>query len=310
MASIDLFSRRLTLGSLMSLITLGNLTPLYASESMPSWENLLEEYTSGVERDFLKRQYNAFKNHTSPKVADPIIRQIPIEEGGEEVVNLKILGFNRLQMLPDAPNPGVFQGPEFNAGTPRASWVRQSLFYKLKEWLEELDRRAPSFGYKQGKLCLKVFEGIRDIKFQERLFETQVAKTLGKNPTYNREEAEQEASKWVSPVKNNVPVHSTGAAVDVRLWDLEKNDFIDMGHFGVIWGSPETAPLFCETTSPLQKKNRLFLVVTALKVGLINYAYEWWHFSWRDRYALFWQEQDPEKRKSAYGAVQAFPNQN
>lgn len=35
----------------------------------------------------------------------------------------------------------------------------------------------------------------------------------------SREEAESEASKWVSPYKNNVPVHSTGAAIDIRLWD-------------------------------------------------------------------------------------------
>ena len=34
--------------------------------------------------------------------------------------------------------------------------------------------------------------------------------------------------------------------------------------------------------------NRLYALMAVCKAGLTNYVYEWWHFSWQDRYAAYW----------------------
>lgn len=49
--------------------------------------------------------------------------------------------------------------------------------------------------------------------------------------------------------------------------------------------------------------NRLLLLVAAAQAGLVNYCYEWWHFSHGDRYAQFWQEANADKRIAVYDAV-------
>jgi zinc D-Ala-D-Ala dipeptidase len=105
-------------------------------------------------------------------------------------------------------------------------------------------------------------------------------------------------------VRNNIPVHSTGAAVDIRLWDNHHKQFVDLGPFGVIWGKNTTAPTFSEDISDAQKNNRLYALVAATQAGLINYVYEYWHFSSGDRYASFWQEPDPTQRKAMYNTIQ------
>ena len=43
--------------------------------------------------------------------------------------------------------------------------------------------------------------------------------------------------------------------------------------------------------------------MAATKAGLTNYIYEYWHFSYGDRYAAFWQEEDASKRVAHYGSV-------
>lgn len=115
--------------------------------------------------------------------------------------------------------------------------------------------------------------------------------------------AEQETAKWVSPYKNNVPVHSTGAAVDIGLWDNKMEDFLDMGTFGAIWGKNNNAPTFSENTTDNQKRNRLYCLVAAETVGLTNYLYEFWHFSSGDRYEAYWNKDLNEKR-AIYGSIQ------
>ncbi|MCC2647124.1 MAG: putative peptidase vanX D-ala-D-ala dipeptidase [Rickettsiaceae bacterium] len=118
------------------------------------------------------------------------------------------------------------------------------------------------------------------------------------------EAAQKEASKWVSPTKDNIPVHSTGAAVNIRLYDEVNKAFIDMGTFGVIWGINDSVPTFSLEITNAQITNRLLLLVAATKAGLINYPYEYWHFSSGDRYAVYWTEPNSSNRNAIYGSIE------
>jgi D-alanyl-D-alanine dipeptidase len=199
------------------------------------------------------------------------------------------------------PTPNLpFEQPFLNSGLPSASKMRVGLYRKLQTMIASLDTLSQAFGYEPGQICIRVFEGLRDLSTQNMLFQKKLEEILVKNPHFAMEEAERETAKWVSPVKNNVPVHSTGGAVDIRLWDDHRGEFLDMGIFGVIWGANETGPTFSENISDEQKKNRLYCLLAAEQAGLTNYSYEFWHFSSKDRYAIYWTK---ESEHASYGAI-------
>jgi D-alanyl-D-alanine dipeptidase len=88
----------------------------------------------------------------------------------------------------------------------------------------------------------------------------------------------------------------------MRLWDKPTSSFLDMGPFGVSLPNP-TAPSFSKGIPSNQQLNRLFLLLAATRAGLANYSYEFWHFSYGDRYAAYWLEKKPSQRKAIYGTV-------
>lgn len=241
----------------------------------------------------------------NPKIAHPIIKSIPITESNEPLIDIIEAKHPRIKMLPQPKIP--FESPDHHSGFECASKVRLSVFNQLKKMLSQLDKLAPHFGYKSGQLTIKVFEGLRDLNVQEQLFNEQQEKIRKANPRMSDEDVFQEASKWVSPVVNNVPAHSTGAAVDIRLWDNFTHQFLDMGPFGVIWTLNSSAPTFSEGLTETQMKNRVLMLTAASQAGFINYTYEWWHYSSGDRYASYWQEAVPEKRHARFGSI-ALPN--
>jgi hypothetical protein len=270
----------------------------YASKS---WEEMIDSYDY-LDFQLIKKQQTAFKNGKSPKIADSVIKDIPIEENEEKLIDINKEENTRIHLLPNPPEGQIFYGSEYNAGFLHSGKVRKSIYDNLVMVLKNLDKYAEDFEFEKGKIVIKVFEGLRDLGSQKLLFDNKVKEILEDNKGMSQEEAEKEASKWVSPYKNNIPVHSTGAAVDIRLF--YKDNFIDMGKFGVIWGSNTTAPTFSEDLTDEQKKNRLFFLVAALKSGLINYGFEWWHVSAGDRYAQYWLQENPDLRIARYGAVE------
>lgn len=245
-----------------------------------TWNELTEQHNNTI----IRHQYLS----GSPKIADPKIKEISIEEGDEEFVDLRILNCKRIYMMPDPSFP--FEGATYNSGLPNASKMRARVFAGLQIMLQALDELAQDFGYKKGQIDIQLFEGLRDLETQKMLFDQKLEEILRSNPDLTLEMAEQETSKWVSPYKNNVPVHSTGAAIDIRLWDNQNNCFLDMGTFGVIWGPNEHAATFSENIRDDQKLHRLYCLLAAEKAGLTNYSYEFWHFSSGDRYDLYWKQ--------------------
>jgi hypothetical protein len=64
---------------------------------------------------------------------------------------------------------------------------------------------------------------------------------------------------------------------------LQRNDFVNTGPFGGVWGENKTAPTFSAAITATQIKNRHFLLIAATQAGLVNYPCEFWYFSSGDR---------------------------
>lgn len=268
-----------------------------------NWNEVLESHKELLsDISIVAKQYEAFSKLEAPTIVDSRIKEIPICENHEDLIDLRLLNLERISMLPQPSKP--FEGSAFNSGLPNASKIRASVFLKLQGMIWQLDNLAGYFGYEPGQVDILVFEGLRDLGTQKMIFEKKLEEILLLNPDMSFEMAEKETAKWISPVKNNIPVHSTGAAVDIRLWDNKNNCFLDLGSFGVLWGDSQLAPTFSEGITDAQKNNRLYCLIAAERAGLTNYVYEWWHFSLGDRYDVYWKDQDIQERIALYGSVQ------
>lgn len=267
------------------------------------WDEVLENYKEFLsDKGVVLRQYEAFCKSDVPTMGDSRMKEIPIFENNEKLVDLRLLSFERISMMPQPKNP--FEGPSFNSGLPNASKMREAVFFRLQTMVEQLDKIATDFEYEPGQIDVLVFEGLRDLSVQNMIYENKLEEILLLNPDMSIELAEKETAKWVSPVKDNIPVHSTGAALDIRLWDNKSHCFLDLGPFGVIWGDCHLAPTFSEDISDMQKKNRLYLLIAAERAGLTNYIYEWWHFSYGDRNDVYWKDQDNQQKIALYGSIE------
>ena len=130
---------------------------------------------------------------------------------------------------------------------------------------------------------IAIFEGYRPPEVQEKYFNDKVKEL--KKSGLSAYEATNEASKWVSPPEIR-PVHCTGAAVDMTLFEIKKDgskQLVDMGKFGVIFGENPHPQTLSENVSNEQKNNRKMLLRAGVASGMVNYGFEWWHFSYGDR---------------------------
>lgn len=256
--------------------------------------------------DLIQTQLDAARNERIPKIASDQIKAIEIVESDEELVDIRDRPNPRIQMLPD---PLVtFGSPECNSGFKEVSKVRKSVYESLEKMVEEFDRIGSRFGFQKGQISLRVFEGLRSVSTQKRLFDEQCVKVKEAHPNFDESEVIAEASKYVSPVKGNVPAHSTGGAIDLRLYDEKNKKLLDMGVFGVIWESNTKSQTFSQGINSQQLLNRLMLYIAASNSGLVNYPYEYWHFSTKDRYACYYLGLIHSKNlpdvKAEYGSIE------
>lgn len=253
------------------------------------WADVFDRYRPVVgQGSLVEAQFHRYLSGRCPKIADPEIRGFWTSSPEESWVDLTEQDSERLCMMPTPGTP--FAGPDFNSGFPHASRMRASVVAALGRMVGFLDELAPAFGKAPESVSIRVFEGFRDLDTQARLFHEQVDRIRAENPGMATADAESEASRWISPVKNNVPVHSTGLAVDIRLWHQPADAYIDLGVFGVIWETNPGAPTFSENTSPRQKVNRFYCLLAAERAGLLNYPFEFWHFSVDDAYSRWFQK--------------------
>ena len=214
-----------------------------------------------------------------PTYFDKRIQTIPIKDSGEELVDLFEMKDNTVKMLntPEIP----FSDPTLNVGFKCSSFVRKSLYDRLKavsHFLKQFSNNP--------NLNVAVYEGLRDMDTQKKLFESFENELTLKYPDLSKKDIYELTEKTVAKVSP----HSTGACVDLRVFDEEKQEFLDMGKFGYYWGENPQAFTFCVGLSEEQKKNRHLLLSSAATAGLVNYPLEWWHFSYGDQYFAYYTQ--------------------
>ncbi len=221
-------------------------------------------------------------------IADPKVIAIPIVENHEPFVDLKnqiIIAYGRSPEVPNNTN-----------------------YTKLRKTVYEKLIQAQALLPKGIKLC--VCEGYRSLALQRTLFESNVAQIRAFHPDWSDDQVFDEAIKLVSPLTNkdgsqNVPPHSTGAAVDVYLID-EKGEPLDMGLLVKDWMEDKGGLLSQTDSQHLSdeaQRNRDIMSKALSAVGLINYPTEYWHWSYGDRY---WAHQTGHKQ-AMYGGVEDVP---
>ncbi|MEU6275742.1 M15 family metallopeptidase [Streptomyces populi] len=192
-------------------------------------------------------------------MSDRRVAAIPVQECGEVLLDTRAHGLvvdNRKQDAADA-------------------WahVRQGVLTRLQQAQSLLP----------GGVRLLFIEGYRPPSLQRRYFEEYSSELARAHPDWQAAELREAASRFVSPPE--IAPHSAGAAVDVTLVDHRGRE-LDMGTR--VNASPEESSGACYTDAPdlsaRARTNRATLGGALSTAGLINYATEWWHWSFGDRY--------------------------
>jgi len=220
----------------------------------------------------------------APLINDNQVHNLPIKDNLEPLVDLRHRDFIHIGPSPEVPNNQNYY------------WVRQTVFEKLK--------LASTYLPKHMHFCL--YEGYRSLDLQAYLFQSYQAKIKKKYPDLNEAQLFQKTVKLVSPIQNfdktpNTPPHATGAAVDLYLIN-DKGQVLDMGIHPKDWQQDTTGDISLTNSLDISEeaqKNRQIMSYALEKAGFVNYPYEYWHWSYGDKYWAF-----SEKRPHAiYGII-------
>ncbi len=213
------------------------------------------------------------------------LTNIEIQESGEELIDLSVLNHSRIQPLK------AFNS-KYQSTSPGYSKVRIGLYERLMQLLDQLPE----------DIGIAYFEGFRSLGTQQKYFDKKFNEVL--LTISDKDIAYKETCKCVSPYLNNTPVHCTGAAIDMTLYRTVNGEscLLDMGQFGTIFCPNIQEQTFSEHTTKEQKLNRLLLLEAATQVGLVNYGYEWWHYSYGDRAWAYLKNENFAK----YGLIESI----
>ncbi len=190
------------------------------------------------------------------------------------------------------PHPYMSLGaPYLNGADP---WVlRKSVLKRLIEAQKHLTERNPD-------LKLALFDAWRPIPVQKFMFDYTIHETC-KNRGIDindhslngivTEIIEEVGMFWAKPSSNpsTPPPHSTGAAIDLTLADINGQPLDLGGEIDFI--GDKSRPNFYEQDSlrmPYSKyhvfHNRRFLLSSVMEeAGFVQHPNEWWHFSYGDQ---------------------------
>ena len=168
--------------------------------------------------------------------------------------------------------------------------VRKSVYYKLQKVAEKL--KEINSNYK-----LIVVYGFRALEIQKEYF----------NEIYNevkdKFENEMEMLEYIHK-KIAVPEvagHPTGGAVDIAIFDEEKNVIIDFGSKILDWDD-EKCYYNSDEISEVARSNRKLLRELMINEGFAPFDGEWWHFSYGDKEWAFYYD----KEKALYNQSSAI----
>ncbi|MEU4111879.1 M15 family metallopeptidase [Streptomyces sp. NPDC027717] len=193
-------------------------------------------------------------------MADRRVAAVPVRECGEPLVDVRAHG-------------GLRVDPRRDDAAGAFAHLRQGVLHRLLHAQSLLP----------DGLRLLYVEGYRPPALQRRYFE-EYAGVLGRdNPEWPPARVREAASRYVSPPE--MAPHGAGAAVDLTLVDADGRE-LDLGTR--LNADPEESEGACYTAAtnitPDARANRDTLAAALSEAGLVNYATEWWHWSWGDRY--------------------------
>ncbi|HSI52143.1 MAG TPA: M15 family metallopeptidase [Ideonella sp.] len=203
---------------------------------------------------------------TFPTVADDCIQQIPVHDNGEPLVAL-IAEAGAPMLLDESPQNVAHLGyvPDFR--------LRSSAAQRIA---------AVAAALPPGTRLL-VKEAYRPLAIQHRYFDRYLAKLRGLHPDMDATALRLLAARFIAPP--DCATHVTGGAVDVTLADAAGRE-LDMGT--AYDASPEVSQNRCftgaEDIPAAARALRQCLVGAMQAQGFVNYPYEWWHWSFGDKY--------------------------
>ena len=201
-------------------------------------------------------------------LSDPRIAALATHDNGEPM--LALAGHHPRLVTDSSPANLACLGytPDFS--------VRQSVLARLCLAADSL----PS------GLVLVVKEAHRPGRRQAQSFDQRVRQILQQQPDLTIAAAEEIASRFIAPPRVAGP--PTGGAVDVTL-ATDTGQELDLG---CPYDTDEAASegrcySECAGLSPAVTRHRSILFVALQRQGFVNYPFEWWHWSYGDRYWAF-----------------------
>ncbi len=217
---------------------------------------------------------------------------IPVKENGDSLVSLH--SSKTLQIIPiwvEMIDP--FEGPAYRLYIEKHPnyqhiYTRQT----VATMLEQVTKKLPH------DWQLVVRASHRPLEVQHLLFDQVHDDFKKKHPEKSLEETLAITRTFVSDPTQKVPPHSSGAAVDVDVFNTNSQELVD---FGCPVNTDDTiAFLYAQELTAEQKHNRLVLLSAMLDVGFASLYTEWWHFSYGDQnWASFYN-----KKNALYGLVE------
>lgn len=200
--------------------------------------------------------------------SSPQVQAMPVKECDEPLVD--IAEASDLQFGPP---------PECPDTAPHYRFVRQTV----------LERLLHAQSLLPDGIYLRLYEGYRSLQVQQLLFDQEYVRVKQRIPELSEAQAYVETTRLVSAVHRpdgslNVPPHATGGAVDVELVDAN-GQVLDFGMEIADWSRVD--PDLCLTDtgglSTNARFHRQMLRDVMERAGFVNYAEEWWHFSYGDQ---------------------------
>lgn len=163
----------------------------------------------------------------------------------------------------------------------KGKWHSDHYFMVRKTVAEKLENAAKLL---PENVIFLFKEGHRSLKKQKEIYDWYVGVLKERHPKKDSQEIAILASEWVAKPILNAP-HSTGGAVDITLCDLDGNE-IDMGSIvdDTSEGGVERNKTNSNFISEKGKANRKILIKALSSQGFQNYPFEWWHWSYGDKY--------------------------
>lgn len=209
---------------------------------------------------------------TAPKINDERILNTEVQDNLEELVDIFTLpdSYRKRILLPEDPRLNFHRNDLANTTTP---YLRKELVNKIQMILEILPDH----------IGIVIIEPYRTYEFQKDLYVNKVNELINTGLTY--EQAQIEANQFVSDPDLYSP-HVTGGALDIGLVDLTPDDenkirYLDMGN---LFEDLNSAAMDFPNLTDIQKNNRQLLKRVMTSAGFVNYPYEWWHWSYGDKY--------------------------